>query len=212
MKDTSSLLFDTQDSAASGLRTGGLSGRRRGRAGPWGVLRTVLGLASGFGRDTRPRTSAEMTTQLSGGRGEALREAHRTLRRHMSERPALRQVAPQLSALERALARHGSRALLRLPLGVVHKALQQLELIQHGQIPTADAEHLAVMHQRLLEAIAARNPRMRLHDDGPDTIAHHETLAGRGLEVRDISVDEYNRALHDAGGPVTRPLRNKQVS
>lgn len=209
LKDAPSLIDDTLDSAASAFGPGDGRTRRRGlRMGAWGVLRTVLGLASGFGRDTRPRTSAELTTQLAGGRGEALREAHRTLKRHMASLPALRRVAPQLSVLERTLAKQGSRALARLPIGVLHQALRQLELIQNGQTPPADAEHLAVLHQRLLEAIAARNPRMRLHDEGPDTIANHESLLGRGLEVRDISVDEYDRAVRASDAPPTQPQRH----
>jgi hypothetical protein len=187
---------DDGDSAYSTLPP--MPRRPGGSAGTWRVLRRLVSIPSRWSHSTRERTSAELTTQMSSGRGQALRDAHRTLRQHMEARPALRHVTPHLSVIERALAKHGSRALARLPLPVIQMGLDQLAMLQRENEPTQQAEDLCVLRVRLLEAVARRNPRLRLHDDGPDTIAQHHDPLERGLEVRHISEDEYHQAVSDS--------------
>lgn len=198
MRDTSSSLLtddEPNDTASSWL------GRRGGRSsfGAWHRLRTLIGIGDRWGGDSRQRTSAEMTTLLANSRGQALRDAHRTLRRHLEARPVLRRMSPHLSALERGLARRGSRALGKLPIPVLQQALQQLGLLLREDQPGHDAEDLRVLQERLTEVIALRAPRLRLDDTGPDTMAHDELLRGRDVEVTDVSVDEFNAALREHG-------------
>lgn len=200
MRDsTSSLLTDDDpDDAVSNWLA-----RQDARSsfGPWQRLRTLIGMGDGWGSDSRHRTSAEMTTLQSNGRGQALRDAHKFLRRHLEARPVLRKMTPHLSVLERALARRGSRALLKLPVPVLTRALEQLSLLQREDQPETETEDLRVLQERLEETLALRNPRQRLDDTGPDTIAHHELLRGRGVEVTHISVDEFDAVMREHGTP-----------
>lgn len=163
---------------------------------------------SAFGerlRGRRERTSAEVTTQFeaSPGRGHALRNAHRTLARHMQNYPALRQVTPHLAVLERAMGKRGSRALLRLPLPVLRRSLEQLTMLQRDDDSPEDTASLRVLRLRLMEAIALRTAREQAraaadapHSDAPAANGHDasDPLRGDGLEVRQISVEEFIRA------------------
>lgn len=102
------------------------------------------------------RDNAELTTLPPPGRGQALREAHRTLRQRMRSHPVLRQVMPHLYYIERALAKRGSVALLRVPVPVLHRGLLQLAQLQHDNEPPLEALNLRVLRLRLIEAIAVR--------------------------------------------------------
>jgi len=108
-------------------------------------------------RPRRPaRDPADLTTLPPPGRGQALREAHRTLRQRMRSHPALRQVMPHLYYIERALAKRGSVALLRVPVPVLQRGLLQLAQLQHDNEPPLEALNLRVLRLRLIEAIAVR--------------------------------------------------------
>jgi len=197
LRDTSSSLL-TDDNGYDATSSW-LAHRGGSSFGPWRKLRTLMGMGERWGGDSRHRTSAELTTLLNSGRGQALRDAHRTLRGHLEARPVLRQMAPHLSVLERGLAQRGSRALLKLPVKVLVQALEQLALLQREDQPSPDAEDLRVLQERLQETLALRNPRQRLPDNGPDTIAHHELLRGRGVEVTHISADEFDAVVREHG-------------
>lgn len=126
----------------------------RRASGPGGMLRRIADGLSALRRDER--TSAEMTTLPPPSRGQALREAHRTLRARMKSHPAIRQVLPHLSAVERALAKRGSRALAAMPVPVLRRALEQLAVLQRDDESPAEAMNLRVLRLRLIEAIAMR--------------------------------------------------------
>lgn len=106
------------------------------------------------------------TTLPAPGRGRALRAAHRALKRHLRSHPAMQQLLPHLWAIERALARRGSLALMRLPLPVLERGLRQLALLQRDDDPPEDAHDLRVLRLRLIEAIELRRPLAG--DDGAD--------------------------------------------
>lgn len=171
------------------------------RAGPWGVLSEWMS-RKGFRRMAHERTSAELTTQPNAGRGYALREAHRTLARHMQQHPALRQVTPHLAVLERALAKHGSRALLKLPVPVLKRGLEQLAVLQSDEESNENASNLRVLRLRLMETLSLRGAHGGPGED--DEHKHRELLRGAGVEVRHITVDEFNRAVRDARPPAIR--------
>jgi len=94
------------------------------------------------------------TSSKSGGRGEALRQAHLALQALLAEHRDARHVLPHLTYLEQSLARHGSRALLDLPLKVLKRALDQLDTID-GRAP---AQALLPLRMRVEEAVRQRTP------------------------------------------------------
>lgn len=112
------------------------------------------------------RVSADITTQPRPGRGEALRDAHRTLATRMHSHPAIRRVMPHLSCVERALAKHGSRALRKLPVPVMQRSLVQLALLQRDDEPAMEAADMRVLRLRLMEAIALRNSSYKMAQGG----------------------------------------------
>lgn len=112
------------------------------------------------------RISADITTQPRPGRGEALRDAHRTLAKRMHSHPAIRRVMPHLSCVERALAKHGSRALRKLPVPVLQRSLVQLALLQRDEEPAMEAADMRVLRLRLMEAIALRSSAQQLAQTG----------------------------------------------
>lgn len=120
-------------------------------------LRVLGGLRRELGRKTAQRGRADVTTLPPPSRGQALRDAHRTLRQHMRNHPAIRQMMPHLSCIERSLAKRGSAALKRLPVGVLQRALEQLAVLQNGDAASGEALHLRVLRFRLMEAITVRN-------------------------------------------------------
>jgi len=122
------------------------------------ALRMLQRLAAGLGRrPARPRRSAEATTLPAPSRGQALREAHYTLRERLQSLPALRQVLPHLSCIERKLAKRGSRAFARLPVPVLQRGLEQLAMLQREDETPIEALNLRVLRLRLIEAIAMRS-------------------------------------------------------
>lgn len=162
--------------------------------------------------DSSLRASGDITTQPPPSRGQALREAYRTLRKRMDSRPAVRQVLPHLAAIERSLGRHGSRALHRLPVPVLHRGLTQLTLLQGDDDDPLDAANLRVLRLRLIEAIALRSapaagldslpvppPRStRRALPAPRGFAPSSSLGGstlpQGMEVSEVSADAYEQA------------------
>lgn len=167
----------------------------------------------GAGVDDSQRASGDVTTQPPPSRGQALREAYRTLRLRMDSRPAVRQVLPHLAAIERSLGRHGSRALHRLPVPVLHRGLTQLTLLQSDDDDPLDAANLRVLRLRLIEAIALRSapapgidalppppPRaLRRSSPAPRGFAPSSSLMGgstlpQGMEVSEVSAEAYEEA------------------
>lgn len=120
------------------------------------------------------RISADITTLPRPGRGQALRDAHRTLSQRMHSHPAIRRVMPHLSCVERALAKHGSRALRKLPVPVLQRSLVQLALLQRDDEPPLEAADLRVLRLRLMEAIALRSAAGARHGAAADS--SHLTL------------------------------------
>ncbi len=166
-----------------------------------------------------PRASGELTTQPPPSRGQALREAYRTLHQRMDSRPAMRQVLPHLAAIERALGRHGSRALHKLPVPVLHRGLTQLTLLQGDDDAPLEAANLRVLRLRLIEAIALRSapppgsettrtasdppPRRALPATAPRGFAPSSHLGSstlpQGMEVSEVSADAFDEAERTLG-------------
>lgn len=114
-------------------------------------------------------------------RGQALREAHRTLHVLIKAHPGMKQVMPHLAHIERALGRKGSRALMRVPVAVLQRGLEQLEGLQAEQPRDA----LRTLRTRLVEAIALRS------------VARNTTMSARpsapaALEVMEASHSEFD--------------------
>lgn len=111
------------------------------------------------------------------GRGEALRLAHLALQALLQEHRDVRHVLPHLIHLEQSLARHGSRALVEVPVKVLQRAMDQLDTIQAG----TQAAALLALRLRVEEAVRQRSP-VNLRGD----IAN--------VEVRETSVSQYDEA------------------
>lgn len=170
--------------------------------------------------DDEQRASGDVTTQPPPSRGQALREAYRTLCQRMDSRPAMRQVLPHLAAIERALRKHGSRALHRLPVPVLHRGLTQLTLLQSDDDDPLAGANLRVLRLRLIEAIALRSapaagadnlppppprPVRRASPAAPRGFAPSSSFMGgstlpQGMEVSEVSVDAYEEAERTHGG------------
>jgi len=124
---------------------------------------------------------ASTSPPIVESRGQALREAHRSLRALIKQHPGLKQVMPHLAHIERALGRKGSKALMRVPVAVLQRGLEQLESLQSEQPRDA----LRALRTRLVEAIAlrsvARNPALGARVSGP-----------AALEVMDASHSEFD--------------------
>lgn len=103
------------------------------------------------------RFSADMTTLPAVGRGQALREAHRSLRRHLKRHRPLRGILPHLHFIERSLARQGSAALTDMPVWVMQRGLQQLSRLPWDEHPEPALHPLQTLRLRLIEAIEARS-------------------------------------------------------
>ena len=156
-------------------------------------LRVLGGLR---GRKSGQRGSADATTLPPPSRGQALRDAHRTLRQHMRNHPTIRQMMPHLSCIERSLAKRGSAALKRLPVGVLQRGLEQLAVLQDGDALSGEALHLRVLRFRLMEAITVRNNMPYVwginHDTMPgkrnDIAPGSDTLSG--VSLSDVAPSE----------------------
>jgi hypothetical protein len=102
------------------------------------------------------------SSQHSGacGRGEALRLAHQALQDLLNQHDDARRMMPHLHHLEKSLAQVGSRALKTLPVDVMNKAMDQLDLIEGS----AQSPDLLTLRLRVEEAIRRRTPA-KLRDD-----------------------------------------------
>jgi hypothetical protein len=169
-------------------------------------LRLLKRLTAGLRRHDAPRDSGDNTTLPSPGRGQALREAHRTLHARLHSHPALIQLLPHLACIERKLAKRGTRALQRLPVPVLQRGLEQLALLQHEDERPADAVNLRVLRLRLIESIAVRTAQDAM-GAGPSTpvatetrhTASRSTLPPRswGVEVSEVSASTFSDAAID---------------
>ena len=144
---------------------------RAWRAAPtlWQRLRAAVALLRSTGATAEQRSSAELSTEPAGSRGQSLREAHRLLRRQLQRHPALRAVLPHLCHIEQALAKQGTAALLKLPVQVLRRGLLQL-----GRLPWDEADEpatraLHTLRLRLIEAIEQRGQRAA--PSGPNRLA-----------------------------------------
>ncbi|MEK8052442.1 hypothetical protein AACH10_19475 [Ideonella sp. DXS22W] len=173
------------------------------------------------------RASGELTTLPPPSRGQALRAAWRTLHERMDSRPAMRQVLPHLAAIERALGRHGSRALHKLPVPVLHRGLTQLTLLQGDDDAPLDAANLRVLRLRLIEAIALRSapaagseappparpsrraatatargfaPSSHLASSQLTSSQLHSSGLSTGMDVSEVSVDDFDEAERTISG------------
>jgi len=123
--------------------------RKRRGFGPLRWLRTTL-----FGaHDGVTLVPAATSLPAVESRGQALREAHRSLHALIKQHPGFKQVMPHLAHIERALGRKGTRALQRIPVAVLQRGLEQLETLQAEQPRDA----LRALRTRLVEAIALRS-------------------------------------------------------
>ncbi|MBI5258450.1 MAG: hypothetical protein HY855_18230 [Burkholderiales bacterium] len=129
---------------------------------------------------------ASSSPPLLESRGQLLREAHRSLRALIKQHPGLRQVMPHLAYIERALARKGSRALMRVPVAVLQRGLEQLERLQAEQPRDA----LRTLRTRLVEAIALRSVA---RDSAVTRGTAHARLPA-ALEVMEASHSDFDEA------------------
>ena len=95
----------------------------------------------------------------------------------MRNHPAIRRVMPHLSVIERSLAKRGSAALRRLPVGVLQRGLEQLAVVQGGEHNGDEAIHLSALRFRLVEAVTARSNMPYVWG------VHHDTQPGRCPEI-----------------------------
>jgi len=132
----------------------------------------------------------------SVGRGQALRTAHLALAAVFERQPELRQSLPHLSLLEKALARHGSKALHRLPEVMVQRSLEQLSIVQRSQNKAV----LNTLRVRLLECtdLCTLTPL-------PYSMSTRSPVP-KGMDVQEASHSDFTEAERRwSGGPSTRP-------
>ncbi len=139
-------------------------------------VHVVLGERSG--------RQAAVSTGLSAG--EALRRSHAELGSLLRRHPDARELMRHLGYVHQQIARFGSRALKReIPVPVLRKALEQLELLVEG----TPGEGLAHLRARMVEAVASRGQVVEADRDT-------ETRPG-SLEVMEAShslFDEMERS------------------
>lgn len=142
-------------------------------------------------------------------RGQALREAHRSLRALIKQYPGLRQAMPHLAHIERALRRQGSRALARVPVSVLQRGLEQLDRLQSQQPRDA----LRTLRYRLVEAINLRDgERTGGRDDGAlDGLGAAGVRPARrapgGVEVMEVPQSEFDEVERSWTGTIPRSTR-----
>lgn len=124
---------------------------------------------------------ASTSPPIIESRGQALREAHRALHALIKAHPGMKQVMPHLAHIERALGRKGSRALMRVPVAVLQRGLEQLESLQAEQPRDA----LRALRTRLVEAIALRSVAR-------NTSLQTRSSAPAALEVMEASHSEFD--------------------
>lgn len=152
------------------------------------------------------RSSAEMTTLPAVGRGQALREAHRSLRRHLKRHRPLRGIMPHLHFIEQSLARQGSAALTDLPVWVMQRGLQQLARLPWDEHSEPSLHPLQTLRLRLIEAIETRGPRAVVRhastpeqdsfsgslDEAPSSCGP-ESLPPAGIVVDELPDSDFDR-------------------
>ena len=178
-----------------------LGSERDGRAAAtfWQRLRRAVIPMGSWRRAAAERNSAELSTQPSGSRGQALRDAHHLLHRQLRRNLALRAVMPDLREIEQALAALGSLALRELPTPVLRRGLMQL-----GNLPWDDAQELGgyalhILRPRLVEAIERRGlgaPLAGLRHGASDSALN--SLSPDGLPPAGIVVDSLDDSHPDA--------------
>lgn len=91
-------------------------------------------------------------------RSEALRRDFKELHALLGRNIVLRRSMPQLSYVERTLARTGSRGLLEIPLQMLEGALEQLDAAVHGSA-TLTLDELRARLESAIKALAHRRAR-----------------------------------------------------
>ncbi len=201
------LLGHSSRSPMTRSRSGGNSAARRGFRPLMWLRSTIFG--AGDGMTLVPASTSPPLVVES--RGQALREAHRSLRGLIKQYPGLRQAMPHLAHIERALRRQGSRALDRVPVSVLQRGLEQLDRLQSEQPRDA----LRTLRYRLVEAIAMRHAERRAGhgDSGPDSVggASPRTRPARrtpdGVEVMEVPQSEFDEVERSWTGTLPRPPR-----
>jgi hypothetical protein len=156
--------------------------------------RLAVGFKRGLVPDSKPATT-EAGGSRAPSRGQALREAHRTLRLRLYSHPALRRMMPHLAYIEKSLAKHGSSALSRVPVEVLQRGLAQLSVLQPEDEPVQEATNLRVLRLRLIEAIAMRvskHPQDARPLRGAAEKPEHATEGLPAMEVQEVSVSEFD--------------------
>jgi hypothetical protein len=152
------------------------------RFSPLAWLRGRLFGSRSFIGSTLVPASSSIPTAPVESRGQALRNAHRSLYALLKDRPALRKLMPHLAYIERALRRHGSLGLVRLSATVLQRGLEQLDTLQADEPRDA----LRALRTRLAEALALRIGA------GAAVAAPTTTLAA--MEVMEASHSEFDEA------------------
>lgn len=184
-------------------RAGAASAARRGFRPLMWLRSTIFG--GGDGTTLVPASTSPPLVVES--RGQALREAHRSLRALIKQYPGLRQAMPHLAHIERALRRQGSRALARVPVSVLQRGLEQLDRLQSQQPRDA----LRTLRYRLVEAITMRQAECAGGAGalGSDSVAGTRSArrAPGGLEVMEVPQSEFDEVERSWTGTMPRPNR-----
>lgn len=131
--------------------------------------------------------------------GEVLRLAHAELRELLDRHGDTRHVLPHLSFVEQALAKSGSRAIGRVPLPVLEKALIQLENLIHD----SPGDGVAELRRRLLASITMRS------DKGPGAPSADQVSDFRSedrLEVTEASHSLFDEMERSWSGTIPAEL------
>lgn len=188
-------------------RAGGGAAARRGFRPLLWLRSTIFG--AGDGTTLVPASTSPPPVVES--RGQALREAHRSLRALIKQYPGLRQAMPHLAHIERALRRQGSRALMRVPVSVLQRGLEQLDRLQAQQPRDA----LRTLRYRLVEAITMRQAERTdgRGDSGLDSVGNgaSSSRAARrvpgGVEIMEVPQSEFDEVERSWTGTMPAPNR-----
>jgi hypothetical protein len=154
------------------------------------VLEDRLALPAG-----KPPSRAEQTALKDK---QELAQARAELAQILDEDPATRSTLRHLAFVEHALEKKGWRCLHKVPLEVLHKALEQLEGLVTNWSPTG----LACLRSKMAVAVIDRE-----HQDGGDDSDTYRTstvldnppvLAAQAIETAKASVEDEAAALHAA--------------
>lgn len=199
MRDASSSYFHEAQYPAAHTR----QSRHPGRPGPMPGFKPApfrplhwLRLTLFGSHDGTTLVPASTSPPVVESRGQALREAHRSLHALIKKHPGLKQMMPHLAHIERALGRKGSRALMRIPVAVLQRGLEQLEGLQAEQPRDA----LRALRTRLVEAIALRSVARNTALASPRT-------AQAAVEVTEASQSEFDEVERSWTSPA--PLHTR---